>query len=80
MSTALARRYGVRAGAPLYALAALTTLARIQDRRHYLSDVVAGGVLGVAAGWAVTQSQVRVAWLPFRRAEEWAIEVRIASR
>lgn len=80
MSTALARRYGIWAGVPCYALAALTPLARIQDRRHYLSDVVAGGVLGVAAGWAVTQHSARVTWLPACPAAGWGIEVRIASR
>lgn len=80
MSTALARRYGVRAGVPLYALAALTALARIQDQRHYLSDAVAGGVLGVAAGWAVTELPPRVAWGPTGSAGGWGIEVRIASR
>lgn len=80
MSTALARRYGMRAGVPCYALAALTPLARIHYRRHYLSDVVAGGVLGVAAGWAVTEQPARVAWLPTCPAGGWGIEVRIASR
>lgn len=80
MSTALARRYGRRVGVPGYALAALTPLARIQGRHHYLSDVVAGGVLGVAAGWAVSEVPARVALLPTCPAGRWGIEVRIASR
>ncbi|MSR84797.1 MAG: phosphatase PAP2 family protein [Candidatus Latescibacteria bacterium] len=80
MSTALARRYGMRAGVPLYALAGLAPLARIHYRHHYLSDVVAGGVLGLAAGWAVTEQGARVAWLPAGPAGGWGIELRIASK
>ena len=80
MSTAMARQYGRRAGVPLYALATLTPLARIHYQRHYLSDVVAGGILGVAAGWAVTEPQSRVAWLPIGGAGWWGVEVCIASR
>lgn len=80
MSTALARRYGMRAGVPCYALAALTPLARIQGRHHYLSDVVAGGVLGMAAGWAVSEEPARVALLPISPAAGWGMTLQIASK
>lgn len=78
MSTALARRCGARARVPLYALTLLTPLARIHDRRHYLSDVVAGGAIGVVAGCAVTQQPVRVAWAPAPGG--WVIEVVLSSK
>lgn len=77
MSTTMARRYGVRVGAPLYALATCTALARIQDRRHYLADVVAGGVLGITAGLAVGEAAGRVALLPVGPAGGWGLRVQI---
>ncbi len=39
--------YGNGPGAVFYALAVVTGLSRIHDNAHYLSDVVAGGGLGV---------------------------------
>ncbi|MCC7263097.1 MAG: phosphatase PAP2 family protein [Candidatus Latescibacteria bacterium] len=80
MSTTLARRHGVRVGAPFLALAALTPLARIQDRRHYLSDVVTGGVLGIAAGLAVGDPAGRVALLPMGPAGSWGLAVQVVSK
>ena len=53
MATVLGRRYGRAVGVPLLALAATVAAARIHDRHHYLSDVVAGSIMGIVAGWAV---------------------------
>jgi len=53
ISTVLSRRYGRRVGVPLFALAGFVPVARIHDRHHFFSDVVAGSVLGVVAGLAV---------------------------
>ena len=52
-SGVLARRYGRRAGLPLYALSALVAAQRIHAGRHFAGDVVTGAVLGATAGWAV---------------------------
>lgn len=54
ISTILARRHGLRVAIPAYGLAALTAVARMEDKRHYLSDVVAGAAIGVAIGQLVT--------------------------
>ena len=52
-SSVLARRYGSRAGVPLFALSALVAAQRVHARRHFAGDVVAGAALGATAGWAV---------------------------
>ena len=47
------RRSGNRWGLPLYAVAALTAVGRLEDGRHYLSDVTAGATVGYIVGSAV---------------------------
>lgn len=42
--------YGWKAGAPAYALAVYVGAARVVHNKHYLSDVVFGGALGLAGG------------------------------
>lgn len=53
-ATVIQRHYGWKAGLPAYALAGYVGASRVQDRRHYLSDVVFGAALGIAAGRTVT--------------------------
>jgi membrane-associated phospholipid phosphatase len=55
--------FGRWAALPVYALATATTMGRMEDRKHYLSDVVFGAAIGTAAGLAVTHSSAR-AWVP----------------
>ena len=57
ISTVLARRYGRRVGAPLLALAATVPAARVHERHHFFSDVVAGSILGAVAGWSVDRDE-----------------------
>jgi membrane-associated phospholipid phosphatase len=45
----------------LYGLAALTGLARIQQRQHWFSDTVAGGAMGYAIATALTYQRERQA-------------------
>lgn len=54
ISTILVRRHGWGIGLPAVGLATFTAIARMEDKRHYLSDVVAGATLGVAVGQLVT--------------------------
>lgn len=54
ISTILARRHGLKAAIPAFGLATFTAIARMEDKRHYLSDVVAGAALGVAIGQLMT--------------------------
>jgi membrane-associated phospholipid phosphatase len=51
----LQRHFGWKAGVPTYALATYVAASRLHDNRHYLSDVVFGSALGLAAGYTVTR-------------------------
>lgn len=53
-ATVLQRNFGWKAGVPAYAAATYVAASRIQDRRHFLSDVVFGAAIGIAAGRTVT--------------------------
>ena len=49
----VAKHLGWKAAVPAYLLASFTGIARMEDRRHYLSDVLFGAAIGLAAGDAV---------------------------
>ena len=53
-ATVLQRRLGWRIGIPAYAMATYVAVSRLQENRHYLSDVVFGAGLGIIAGRSVT--------------------------
>lgn len=62
-------RHGRAWGMPLYALGALTAAGRLEDDRHYLSDVVMGSAVGVVAAncavWGFAENpRLSVAPLP----------------
>ena len=48
-ATVLQRHYGWKVGVPAIVLAAYVATARVHDNKHYLSDVIFGGAMGVAA-------------------------------
>jgi len=50
----LERQYGHRVGIPLYVFSAFVAAGRIEDDRHYVSDVVMGAFLGAIVGNSVT--------------------------
>lgn len=50
----LQRHLGWKAGIPAYGVAAYVAASRIQDQRHYLSDVAFGAAIGMIAGRTVT--------------------------
>jgi membrane-associated phospholipid phosphatase len=52
-ATVLQREFGWKVGAPAYVLASYVGYARIQQKRHYLSDVVLGAAIGIVAGRSV---------------------------
>ena len=54
LATPFARQYD---NPWLYALAGTTAIGRIQNREHWLSDTVAGGLLGYAIGTITYESQ-----------------------
>lgn len=45
---------GWKAGVPAYAIATWVAASRVQMKRHYVSDVVAGAAVGILAGRSVT--------------------------
>ena len=59
LAYALATPYARQYDNPwLYALAGTTALGRIQSREHWLSDTVAGGLLGYAIGTITYEQQI----------------------
>ena len=53
-ATVLQRDLGWKVGIPAYGLATYVAASRIQDKRHFLSDVTFGAAIGIVAGRSVT--------------------------
>jgi membrane-associated phospholipid phosphatase len=53
----IAHYHGWKAGLPALALATVTGMARLEERRHYLSDVLFGAAIGLATGDAVVRNR-----------------------
>ncbi len=53
-ATVVKEHFGWKAAIPAYAAAAYVGASRIQDNKHYLSDVMFGATLGIVAGRTVT--------------------------
>ena len=49
-ASVLASFYGPKVGVPMYALATLTAVGRMQDNRHWLTDTLGGAGIGIAFG------------------------------
>jgi membrane-associated phospholipid phosphatase len=49
----LERHLGYRGAWPTFVVASYVAASRLHDQRHYLSDVLFGGALGIASGWTV---------------------------
>ena len=56
----LQRRYGWRLGIPAYALASFVGYSRVEAKRHYTSDVVAGAAIGIGANLVFTHRREHV--------------------
>ena len=50
----LERHFGWKIGVPVYALSAYVAASRVQERKHYLSDVLFGATIGIVAGRSVS--------------------------
>ena len=50
--------YGWPAGVPLYLLTGWVATGRLEDREHWLSDVIFGGVLGAVVGHSVARGRM----------------------
>jgi membrane-associated phospholipid phosphatase len=53
------RHYGWKIGVPAYLLAGLVGASRLEQDKHYLSDVVAGAALGYVVGRTVVRVNSR---------------------
>jgi len=56
LATVLQQRVGWKAGVAAYGFATYTAWTRVRDDRHWVSDTVFGGALGVAVGRAVVRT------------------------
>lgn len=53
-ATVLQRHFGWKVGLPAYGIATYVAASRLQENRHYASDVIFGAAIGVVAGRSVT--------------------------
>lgn len=71
-ATVLHRHYGWKAGVPAYAVATWVAASRLNENKHFLSDVTFGAVVGILGGRTVTfdhgSTRVEVAPLAVRAA------------
>ena len=58
-ATVVQRHFGWKAGVPAYAVASYVAASRVHAKRHFLSDVAFGAVVGVVAGRTVTVGRGR---------------------
>jgi hypothetical protein len=56
-ASVLHSKYGWKAALPAYSVASWIAASRMQSKRHYLSDVIAGATIGIMAGRSVTVGQ-----------------------
>ncbi|TES93151.1 MAG: phosphatase PAP2 family protein [Candidatus Cloacimonadota bacterium] len=50
---------------PLYLTATTVAFSRVYLGRHYLSDVIAGSILGITAGWLVMKNEQTILKIKF---------------
>jgi hypothetical protein len=61
-ATVIQRRFGWRAGIPAYAFGSYIAASRVAAHRHFMSDVLVGAAVGIAAGRTVTVGSGRTAF------------------
>jgi membrane-associated phospholipid phosphatase len=71
-ATVLQRELGWKVGIPAYAVASFIGASRIEDKRHFLSDVAFGAAIGIARGARSRSGAARTSlrsrrWRPWRR-------------
>lgn len=66
------RRYGLKYATPAYLAGILVAASRVDADRHYISDVVAGAVLGIAVSFYFTTPNMEFA--PKIEAGEYSVE------
>jgi membrane-associated phospholipid phosphatase len=56
-ATILHRQFGWKAGVPAFMFSGLVATSRLNENKHYLSDVVFGAAIGIASGMSVTMER-----------------------
>ena len=79
LAAGLAEIYGSQAGSLAYLLAAFVASSRINDNKHYLSDVVAGACLGTLIGRSFAR-QHRFEWQTEQTLQGERIGIKITMR
>jgi membrane-associated phospholipid phosphatase len=74
-ATVLARHFGRRAAWPAYGVATFVSFSRVNQQRHFLSDMVFGAGLGLAVGWNGTRQIADWAVAPDVSPSRLAIQV-----
>jgi membrane-associated phospholipid phosphatase len=65
-AASLESRYGWQAGLPAFAVAAFVGVARVEAKKHFIGDVLAGAAIGTAAGFLTgKRHDPRVQLLPW---------------
>lgn len=74
----LQRRYGWSYGVPAYAVATFVAWSRVESKRHWTSDVIAGGAMGIASNLVFTHrlSKLTVQPAVVPRGAELTLELR----
>ena len=72
----LEKRHGWEVGVPAHIIATFVGVARVEADKHFVHDVVAGAVIGEAAGWLLTsRKNDKVQWLPWGDAHGGGVTV-----
>ena len=62
----LHKRHGWEVGVPAHIVATFVGVARVKADKHFVHDVIAGAVIGEAAGWLLTDRRNgKVQWVPW---------------
>lgn len=71
LAAVINRLYGKKAGVFAYLMAAFVGTTRINDNKHYLSDVIAGATLGTVIGRSFArnfnENMIKIIWKPGER-------------
>ncbi len=73
----LHHRYGLQWGIPMYLIAGVIGLERVNVKDHYWSDVVAGAVIGYTAGALFTAKYPNVWVAPFADPETRSVGMQV---
>ena len=79
-ATVLQRLYGWKAGVPAYLVASYVATSRLNENKHYLSDIVFGAALGVMTGRTVTIDIAKGAFTLNPMLTPGGLSVRLARR